>query len=143
MGLSKTQEKEYAKILYVNEKLTQKEIAERVNVTEKTVGKWIEAGGWNKLRQSLLATKPHNIDLLYQALTVLNESFQGSVPTPSQIDSVAKLTASIKNLETDLGLGEIFTVGTNFIQFVRNNSPEKVKEVYNLFDAFIQHKRNG
>lgn len=143
MGLSKTQEKEYAKILYVNEKLTQKEIAERVGVTEKTVGKWIELGGWNKLRQSLLATKPHNIDLLYQTLTVLNESFQGTVPTPAQIDSIAKLTASIKNLETDLGLSELFEVGSGFIQFVRSNAPEKVKEVYNLFDAYIQSKRNG
>lgn len=143
MGLSKTQEKEYAKILYVNEKLTQKEIAERVNVTEKTVGKWIEAGGWNKLRQSLLATKPYNIDLMYQTLTQLNESFIGKVPTPAQLDSVSKITASIKSLETDLGLGEIFTVGMNFIQWVRLNQPDKVKDVYNLFDAFINSKRNG
>ncbi len=143
MGLSKTQEKEYAKILYVNEKLTQKEISERVGVTEKTVGKWIEVGGWNKLRQSLLATKPYNIDLMYQSLTALNESFIGKVPTSSQLDSVSKLTASIKNLETDLGLGEIFTVGQSFIQWVRLNQPDKVKEVYNLFDAYINHKRNG
>lgn len=143
MGLSKTQEKEYAKILYVNEKLTQKEIAERVGVTEKTVGKWIEAEGWNKLRQSLLATKPYNIDLMYQTLTQLNESFIGKVPTPAQLDSVSKITASIKSLETDLGLGEIFTVGMNFIQWVRLNQPDKVKDVYNLFDAFINSKRNG
>lgn len=143
MGLSKTQEKEYAKILYVNEKLTQKEISERVGVTEKTVGKWIEVGGWNKLRESLLATKPYNIDLMYQSLTALNESFIGKVPTSSQLDSVSKLTASIKNLETDLGLGEIFTVGQSFIQWVRLNQPDKVKEVYNLFDAYINHKRNG
>ena len=42
MGLSKLQEKDYAKMLFVSENLSQKEIAERVKVSEKTIGKWIK-----------------------------------------------------------------------------------------------------
>ena len=143
MGLSKTQEKEFAKILFVKENLTQKEIAERCKVTEKTVTKWIQDGGWGKLKQSLLITKQYNIELLYDSLTAINESLRGKVPTPSDMDAVKKITSSIKDLETDIGLGEIFTVGQNFIQFIRLNDPSKVKEVYQLYDAFIQTKRNG
>ena len=44
MALKKSQEHEFAKILYVHQNLTQKEIAERVSVTEKTIGKWISDG---------------------------------------------------------------------------------------------------
>ena len=143
MGLSKKQEQEYAKLLYVEQMLTQKEIAERCGVTEKTVGNWIEKYGWEKLRQSLLVTKPHNIQLMYAHLTSLNEEIQqqGKAPDSKQLDALSKLTASIKNLEVEMGIGEMFTVGSAFIAFVRKIDVEAAKKVYSLFDAFIQSRK--
>src|SRR5690606_34412866 len=57
MALTKAQAREYAKTLFLSENLHQKVIAERVGVTEKTIGRWIEVGGWRKLKRSLLTTK--------------------------------------------------------------------------------------
>jgi len=70
MGISKTQEKEYARILYVSERITYKEIAERVGVTEKTVGKWAEAGNWDRLRKSLLTTRQSQLVHWYNQLEI-------------------------------------------------------------------------
>ena len=68
MALSKTAEKEFAQMLYTSKNLTQKEIAERVKVTEKTIGKWVTEGGWDKLRRSMLTTKKQQIGMLYDQL---------------------------------------------------------------------------
>ena len=143
MGLSKKDAQELAKLLYIDQKLTQKEIAERVNVTEKTVGNWIQKNGWEKLRQSLLVTKPHNLRLMYGHLTALNEEIQqqGKAADSKQLDALSKLTASIKNLEVEMGIGEIFTVGSMFIGFLRKIDIEFAKKVYQYFDAFIQSRK--
>jgi uncharacterized protein YjcR len=141
MGVSKKLEQDFAKILYVQEKLSQKEIAERCKVTEKTVSKWVQELGWDKLRQSLLITKPHNLQLMYVTLTAMNEDMQGKIPKPAEIDALNKMTSSIKDLETEMGIGEMFNVGNAFINFVRNIDLNKAKEVYSLFDAFMQTKR--
>lgn len=78
MGLAKKQEKEYAKLLYLDTKqnLTQKEIAERVGVRENTLGKWIEAEGWDKLRVSLLTTKDNQLSMMYEQLDWLNRDIK-------------------------------------------------------------------
>lgn len=68
MGLKKEQEKEYAKMLFLSQNQTQKEIAERVGVTEKTLTKWIAEGGWEKLKKSLLVTKANQLAMLYDQL---------------------------------------------------------------------------
>lgn len=78
MGLKKTEQKEYAKFLYTEKNLTQKEIAEKAGVTEKTLIKWINENDqqWKKLRNSLMTTKPHQIKMLYGQLERLNEQIQ-------------------------------------------------------------------
>lgn len=76
MALTKSQAKEFAKTLYVKEELHQKVIAERVGVTEKTIGKWISDGGWKKLRTSLLTTKENQISNLYSQLEKITEEIK-------------------------------------------------------------------
>ncbi|WP_271783879.1 hypothetical protein [Aquimarina algiphila] len=72
MGRSKIREKEHAQILYVNERLTKKEVASRVGVTQKTIGGWAEKGNWDNLRKSLLVTKENQLSMLYDQLEWLN-----------------------------------------------------------------------
>lgn len=78
MGLKKTEQKEYAKFLFTEKNLTQKEIAEKVGVTEKTLAKWISENDneWKKLKTSLLTTKPQQIKNLYEQLERINEEIQ-------------------------------------------------------------------
>ncbi|WP_312078371.1 helix-turn-helix transcriptional regulator [Chryseobacterium sp.] len=78
MGLKKTEQKEYAKFLFTEKNLTQKEIAEKVGVTEKTLAKWISENDneWKKLKTSLITTKPAQIKSLYEQLERINETIQ-------------------------------------------------------------------
>lgn len=68
MAIRKQVERDLAKVLFVNDNISQKEIAERLKVTEKTVGKWAKEGNWEKLKVSLLVTKDNQLTALYGQL---------------------------------------------------------------------------
>lgn len=143
MPISKTEEKNYAQILYVNENLTAKEIAERVSVSEKTVGKWIKDGGWEKLRKSLLVTKQNMISMLYDQLDHLNTAIakrDSKVADSKEADVISKLSTSIQRLEVETSIGQIVEVARTFIDFVRAYDLDFAQAVTKHFDAFILQK---
>lgn len=143
MALKKAQEKEYAKSLYIGGGLTQKEIAERVSVTEKTLAKWIKESKWDNLKKSLLTTKQNQLSFLYDQLDFLNTDIskrEFKVAVGKEADTIIKLTASINRLETETSIGDTVEVARNFIEFVRQQDLELAKTITNLFDVFITAK---
>lgn len=143
MGLKKAQEREYARVLFVSENLSQKEIADRVGVTEKTLGKWIEEGDWKKLKRSLLTTKQTQIGQLYDQLAFINDEIAGrdyKVATVKEGDVISKLTASIQKLETETSIAETVEVARNVIEFVRQSNLDDAKKLTTWFDLYIQTK---
>ena len=78
MGLRKSEAEKYAKMLFTDnsQKLTIKEIAERVGVRPNTVSNWIKKGKWAKLRQSLMVTRQQMITDLYEQLDLLNTNIK-------------------------------------------------------------------
>lgn len=76
MALRKQQERDYAKALFLAGGLTQKEIAEKVGVTEKTLCKWIKDGKWETLKKSLLTTKQSQLSELYDQLEFINNEIK-------------------------------------------------------------------
>lgn len=143
MALRKAQEKEYAKSLYIGGGLTQKEIAERVSVTEKTLAKWIKEGKWENLKKSLLTTKQNQLSFLYDQLDFLNTDISKrdfKVAVGKEADTIIKLTASINRLETETSIGDTVEVARNFIEFVRQQDLDLAKTITNLFDVFITAK---
>lgn len=143
MGLSKDQEKAYAKILYVQEKLTAKEISERISVSEKTIGKWIELGKWKNERKSMLITKQSQIAMLYDQLDWLNTDIlnrEVKVATSKEADAISKITAAIQRLEVETSLGVTIEVAKHFVEFVRDVDLDQAKKITDLFDTYIQSK---
>jgi uncharacterized protein YjcR len=74
MGTKKDREqkKEWAKLLFIRENLSQKEIAEKVGISTVTINKWAQADGWTKLKQSMLTTRETQLSRLYMQLDELN-----------------------------------------------------------------------
>lgn len=143
MALRKAQEKEYAKSLYITGGLTQKEIAERVSVTEKTLAKWIKEGKWDNLKKSLLTTKQNQLSFLYDQLDFLNTDIskrEFKVAVGKEADTIIKITAAINRLETETSIGDTVEVARNFIEFVRPQDLELAKTITNFFDVFITAK---
>ncbi|WP_163401500.1 DUF1804 family protein [Flavobacterium fluviatile] len=147
MGISKTQEREYARILYVSERITFKEIAERTGVTEKTIGKWAEADNWDKLRKSLLTTKQNQLVHWYNQLEAMNENIAKRdlpVPDSKEADVMSKITSNIQRLETETGIGEYVEVGRKLLTFIQGVDLNEAKRFKNYIDEFINSKlKNG
>ena len=53
--------KEWAKLLYCKERLSQKEVAERTGKTPQTINRWVKNEKWDELRVSLTITKEEQI----------------------------------------------------------------------------------
>jgi DNA-binding XRE family transcriptional regulator len=143
MALLKKQEKEFAKSLYITGGITQKEIAARVSVTEKTLASWIKKEKWDSLKKSLLTTKQNQLSFLYDQLDFLNTDIstrEYKVAAGKEADTIIKLTAAINRLETETSIGDTVEVARNFIEFVRQQDLELAKTITNLFDVFITAK---
>jgi transposase len=147
MGISKAQEREYARILYVSERITFKEIAERTGVTEKTIGKWAEADNWDKLRKSLLTTKQNQLVHWYNQLEAMNEMIAERdlpVPDSKEADVMSKITSNIQRLETETGIGEYVEVSRKLLTFIQSIDLGDAKRFKGYIDEFINSKlKNG
>lgn len=139
--MTNDQKREWAQILYTKERLSGKEIAERVGVSEKTISNWKEKYLWEQLRKSLLVTKEEQLRKLYNQLDFITtkiEERENAVADTKEADVISKITSAIKQLETETSIAEIFEVGKQFIQFVRSDDIEMAKTITGFYDAFIQ-----
>lgn len=128
MGLKKTEQKEYAKFLFTEKNSTQKEIAEKVGVTEKTLIKWIgeNDGEWKKLKKSLMTTKSNQINNLYEILERTNDEIKNR---PIVYDIPAHYLKPIKVKNAD-GSESI-----DFIKYEKEDFPIKIGNFANTKDS--------
>lgn len=137
--------KELAKVLFTREKLDQNVIAQRVGVSEKTVSKWVNEndGAWKRERQRLLISKQDQLNSFYSQLENLNEQIEegNGIPDTKQADIQIKLTAAIRNLETDLAIADIIESGMRFIKHIQLvGTLDQVKDFADLWNSFIQNE---
>lgn len=147
MGLKKTDALEYAKMLYLDtaQKLTAKEIAERVSVRPNTVSNWIKKEGWEKLRKSLMVTRQKMISDLYDQLEWLNNDIKTrntKVAEKGEANTIAVITSSIKRLETETSIAEVYEVATQFLDYLKPQDFDLYKKLVPVFDGFINSKIN-
>lgn len=142
MGLKKQEEKEYARLLYVNERTTLEDIATRVGITSKTLRKWRDEEGWDKLRQSLLTTRQSQLVHWYNHLDSINEAIakRDGIPTTTEADTMSKTTSNIQKLEFETSIGEYIEVGRKVLTFVQDINLEDAKLLKKYFDEFINVK---
>lgn len=142
-NLSNTQKKEWAKTLYLKENLTQQEIADHVGVARVTVNRWIADEKWEKQKVGLTLTREEQVSNLYRQVAEINskiaEKPEGErFANSTEADILGKLSAAIRKMETDIGIADVISVQTKFIEFLRPIDLEKAKEITQLSDAFIK-----
>ena len=144
--MAKQEQREHARLLYVNERITLKEVPERVNVTEKTIGKWCKEDNWDDLRKSLLSTRQAQITRWYKMLDTVTSVIESrnNIPTSQEADMMSKVTGNIKSLEVEIGLGEIVETGKKLITFIQQVNLDDAKLFKNYFDEYINNRlKNG
>lgn len=143
--ISRQQQKEFARTLYLRENLTQAEIAERVGVSRQTVIRWVGAEKWDELKASISMTAEEQIRNLQRQVieinnSILNRESGNRYANAREADTIVKLTTAINKLQTEAGIHEIVGVGAAFVDFMRPIDLEKAQEFTRLFDAFIKAK---
>lgn len=136
------QKRELAKMLFLHEAVTQKEIAERIGVSEVTVSKWAKADNWDSLKVSVTITKDEQLKSLYRQLAAINNEIAGrdgqKYATPAEADAISKLANAIGKMESDVGVSDIISVAKKFLTWMRKFNLVKAQELTPLFDSFIK-----
>jgi len=141
--LTNKQKREWAKTLYLKDNLTQQEIADRVGVSRVSVSHWVRDGKWEEQKAGITLTREEQIRSLYRQVAAINKAIEERpegerFATSAEADIIGKLSKSIKQMETEVGIAEVISVMTRFIDFLRPIDLEKAKDVTRLADAFIK-----
>ena len=141
--LKPTQRKEFAKLIFLRENITQQEIADRVGVSRATVNKWVKE--WEGLKLNLLQTREERISSTLSQLDELDRSIASKeegkrFPTTAEADIRRKLTADLEALEQDASVRDIYNVSRGLLDYIRRIDLELAKEISDYFDAYIKHR---
>lgn len=143
MGTKKDTEKEYAKLLYVNHGVLQKEIALKTGVCEKTITRWVAQGNWNDQKRSFINTRRSVIHKLEEQMELWQkeiDSRESRLASPKEADLLIKLASGIKKLEAEAGIGEIIDANMGLINFIQQLDFDFAKKLTEYADQFINSK---
>lgn len=140
--MTQKEKKDYAWLLFKEGTLTQKAIAEKIGTSEKTIGQWKDAEGWETKRRSLYNTKEDMLVDMYLIFENKKKSIteKKEAANSADADALLKLSQAIKNLETETSVGQIFEVCKCLIQHVQKLDNDKAKEIIDYVDSFMKEK---
>ena len=141
--------KDLAKLLFTRGVVkTQKELAQRVKVSEVTISKWVNDGKWDEEKRSLLVVRFEQLGRLYRMLErkikAVEECEEAKIPvTTKDTDIIVKLTGAIRSLEVEVSVADIIEVFMKFNDWSRSQGGaalEILKEIAVLQDGFIKSR---
>lgn len=135
--------KDYARTLYLKDNLTQQEIAEKVGASRQTIIRWAAAEKWEEMKVGMTLGREQQIANLHRQVMELNNLIISRpdgkrFATSAEADTLGKLAAAIKKMETEVGITDLVNVGMRFIEWIRPIDLDKAKEVTVLWDKFIK-----
>lgn len=143
--LKSEQKKALARDLYLLGSYTYEEIAMKVGTQRQTISRWAKAGGWEDLKAGMSVTREEILKRLYQQLNNINAIILEREPNErfansKEADAMAKLSATIKNMEVDVGISDIISVGMRFGEWLRRVDLDKAKEYIQYWDLFLKEQ---
>lgn len=143
--LRSEQKKMLAREIYLLGNYTYEEIAQKVGAQRQTISRWAKAGNWDNLKAGMTVTREAILSRMYQQLNNMNSAILEREPSKrhpdtKEADVMVKLAAAIKNMETDVGISDIISVGMRFGEFIRRIDLDKAKEYVKLWDVFLKEQ---
>lgn len=138
------QKYEYAYLLYM-QKVPQKEIAERVGVSQQTLSKWKEDGGWELKRVAKTVSRDNIIN---KVLLRLNEMLDNA--DEFNADEFSKAANQLSKLKQGCTVDDIADILTRFGDWVIEQSAsdktittEFVQQLTQLQDKYLLNRINN
>jgi transcriptional regulator with XRE-family HTH domain len=142
-SLTNKQKRDWARLLYIKENLTQAEIAERVGASKVSVNKWAKSGNWELEKASLTVTRQEQLSRLYQQIAEINRAISNReegkrYANSKEADAINKIAAAIDKLERETNLSDIISVSIAFLNWLRKHDLTKAQELSACFDLYIK-----
>lgn len=140
----KDRKKGLAKVLFLQEKnISQKEIAERIEVSEKTIADWVKNEKWESLKRNILLTRQEQLVMMQDELNEINLCIknqpEGARFADFKLAQVRnQLVKNIKDLETKAMLPEMINALTRFLDFVKKENLDEAQLLADYTDQFIK-----
>lgn len=144
MEMSRQKKRELAKQIYLRDNLSQKEIADMVDVSQKSLSKWIKEERWDTEKSAYTITREQQIQRLYSHISTINDNISArdagkNVPDAKEADTLNKLATAIKKLENEVGISEVIGVSMKICNFLRaKGEVEAAKTAAGWFNAYIK-----
>jgi transcriptional regulator with XRE-family HTH domain len=138
---------DYAKMLFVYDKLSQKEISVKTGVSEVTLSKWangsVNGEVWEEYRKAISVTRDERYRSTINQLTELDNLINSRddkyrFPSKDESNIRRKLVADLKALEVECGIVDIINVSIKLLDWLRKVDVEKAKEVADIFNSYIK-----
>lgn len=138
--ITSKQKRELAQYLFVDQGLSQAEIASWVGTSETQVSRWKRKYDWDKLRSARSLTRDQLIANAYeQADLIYKVAKEEKRPVNSkEADILVKLSVQIKNLDKELNAQSAMTVFKHFNEFlIREGQLETAKQLTEHERVFV------
>lgn len=139
---------EYAFMLF-SQHVSQKEIAKKVNVSEKTITRWVSSDGWVEKRAASNVTRDQLINKTLNLIdSLLSKAIENESDNAAKLaDQLSKLAGAIKNLDKQANVVDIVQVFMTFnrwlikVQNIDDQVTEEIIKVINCYqDRFISER---
>jgi transcriptional regulator with XRE-family HTH domain len=138
--------KKHAFALFMDTNLTQKEIAERVGVTEKTITQWKQAEDWEIQRSAMNITPKRMIAgyliQLDRLRKHIEEREENPWPDASESDRIHKVAKAMKMLQKDLTLTDYINSFEQLYKFINVSDSKLANAMLQFQNEFIRNKAN-
>ncbi len=141
--------KELARLYFMRGE-TQKSIANKVGVTEKTVSRWVDKEGWAEKRAAENITRPELVNKLLITINKLIEQVNESddpVLISGLGDKLSKLSTTIEKLDKKANVVDAIEVFMAFGKWMQYRSsfdseitPELLKAINKYQDLYISEQ---
>lgn len=133
--LSNEDKKTIAYDLYMNTQMSQKEICERVIITEATFTAWKQKHDWEIHKQAFSITA-NNI-----VANLMEKAHNMSLEQKVDADALIKIVKSIESLtDKKITVSNIINVFKDFTTWAFDVDPEAAKQINKLQKGYIDHK---
>lgn len=142
--LSRAKKRELAKQIYLRDNLTLKEIADMVDVSQKSLSKWVREEKWDTEKSAYTITREQQIQRIYGHISAINQAISEreapkNVPDAKEADTLNKLATAIKKLENEVGIAEVIGVCMKVCNHLRaKDRVEEARQAAAWFNDYIK-----
>lgn len=136
-------EKELARLYFFNGD-SQKDIAEKVGVSQQTITRWVRDGGWDTIRAAKTITRR---ELVVKMLQAINDKLDSGEWTA---DELIKATSAIEKLDKKTNIVtviEVFTAFNNWLiarmKIDPELTPDSVRIINRYQDLFVSESMSS